>query len=219
MTLYSLDDLDAVYYINLAHRTDRKKSLEKTLKDLSIPSEKIIRIKGVLDVNNGRRGCVKSHIKCLKSSLDKGLKNVLILEDDCAFGTNRKEIDEYIYTFFSHYKNNWDVFFLGSCLRLIKKTELEGYVQVGFSTRAHAYIVNGPYIKTLYKNYLETLDSLKEHLFHHTCPTLGLDVQWKALQLKDRWFAGLKMPAYQIDSFSDIEKLKRSEHPLFNPTL
>ena len=99
-------------------------------------------------------------------------------------------------------------FFLGACLRLIRKAELEGYVQVGFSTRAHAYIVNGPYIKTLYENYLKTLDSMKEHLFHHTCPTLGLDVQWKAPQLKDRGLQDRRCRLIKSTTLVILRKLK-----------
>lgn len=207
MTESALNLFDGVLYINLAKRRDRKKHVEKELKRVHLKSDKIYRIEGYYDELNGCRGCVYSHIKALDFAIAKGWKNVLILEDDCVFTNNQREIHSYIYDFFAHFKKSWDVFFLGTYLRDSLPTSHPRYVQVLYSQRAHAYVVNGPYLSTLREHFAFIYFSMQNDLFALTCALKGLDVQWVYLQKQGRWFSGVQSIAEQYRSLSDIDRI------------
>src|SRR5947207_2762710 len=114
MPQLGLNFFDGILYINLAIRPDRRKEIERELKKVSADPNKQFWIEGDYDELNGVRGCVNSHIRALNFALEKQWKNVLILEDDCKFVKNQTGIDSYIQEFIRHFKNDWDVFFLGT---------------------------------------------------------------------------------------------------------
>jgi GR25 family glycosyltransferase involved in LPS biosynthesis len=196
-----LNSFDGILYINLTHRLDRKKQMEEELKEIA---HKVFRIEGCFDELNGARGCVLSHIKALEFALDKGWGTVLILEDDCFF--QKKRDQSYIDHFFAHFKNDWDVFFLGGQAKVFEKTTHPDYLKVHFSLRAHDYAVNGHYMEKLRAHFMKTYESMAGDLFFVQSLPKALDRQWAELQLEDRWFIGTKPIARQRKSFSDIEK-------------
>ncbi|HSX04105.1 MAG TPA: hypothetical protein VLG76_05190 [Rhabdochlamydiaceae bacterium] len=202
----ALNFFDGTLYINLPQRTDRRKKIKAELQKAALDPNKIFRIEASYDELNGIRGCVLSHIKALDFAIEKGWKNVLILEDDCLFLKNQNKMDSYINHFLVHFKNEWDVFFLGGEIHLSEKTDHAEYVKVQFSLRAHAYAVNGDYLCKLRDHFVSTYESTKEDLFFTQSLHKALDRRWAELQLKDRWYAGLKPIARQSKSFSDIEK-------------
>lgn len=202
----ALNQFDAILYINLDKRKDRKKKLHQEFVKLCIDPLKINRIEGHYDELNGSRGCVLSHIKALDFALSQQWDNVLILEDDCLFIKNGDLINSYIRDFFHHFKKQWDVFFLGTQIHCSTPTTCEHYVQVRFSLRAHAYAVNRPYMQKLRDHFFSTYKSMKMDLFFIDSQAKALDRRWVELQLSDRWYAGKKMIARQSSSFSDIEK-------------
>ena len=67
-----------IYYINLAHRTDRRKLIEKELQDIDI-----IRMEGKYLPKYGELGCASSHLKILMNAPND--KHLLIFEDDFTF--------------------------------------------------------------------------------------------------------------------------------------
>ena len=56
-----LNRVDAVIYINLDHRKDRKKQIESELKRMGVKKTKIIRFPAVYEKYNGHLGCKKSY--------------------------------------------------------------------------------------------------------------------------------------------------------------
>lgn len=202
----TFDHFDGVLYINLEKRKDRNKKIQQELLRLDLDPAKITRIEGYYDELNGVRGCVYSHIKALDFALSQKWKRVLILEDDCLFVKNPERIHSYIANFFHHFKNEWDVFFLGTHLCSHKTTSHSDYLQVEFSLRSHAYAVNGPYLPKLKDHFLSTYKSLEQDLFFIDALTKALDRRWVELQYCDRWYVGKKMIARQSRSYSDIEK-------------
>lgn len=198
--------IGGIIYINLAHRIDRKASLEKELNRLSISQKQRDRLEGIYDELNGTRGCVKSHIRALKYALEKGWPSVLILEDDCIFSVERAAIDQYIDRFMTAFQDDWDVLFFGTDIREFEKTKVADYLRVLFSVRAHAYLVNGAYIPRLIEHYQETLALLEDDLFFTSSMAKALDRRWEQLQKVDRWYGGQRMFAHQMQSYSDIEK-------------
>ncbi len=204
--MLGLNFFDGILYINLAIRKDRKKEIKNELSRVSAHRKKVYRIEGDYDELNGARGCVHSHIQALDFAIAKGWKNVLILEDDCLFVKSQAEIDSYIQEFILHFKNDWDVFFLGTHIRFGRMTDHPAYTQVHFSLRSHAYAVNGPYLHKLRDHFITTYEAMKEDLFFISSLTKALDRKWVELQMTDRWFAGAEQIAQQSNSFSDIEK-------------
>jgi len=206
MSSFGLNYFDGILYINLAIRKDRRKEMEEELYRLSVQPDKQFRIEGNYDELNGARGCVQSHIRALDFAIEKGWKNVLVLEDDCTFVKSQTEIDSYIQEFIRHFKSDWDVFFLGTKIEFGRMTDHSAYIQVHFSLRAHAYVVNGPYLLKLRDHFVSTYESMKEDPLFVSSLTKALDRKWVDLQLADRWFAGMEPIAMQRSSFSDIEK-------------
>lgn len=204
-----MKSFDAIVYINLSIRQDRKASIEKELAKLKVPSHKVHRIEAVHDELNGTRGCVSSHLLALELALARRWANLLILEDDCTIEKPQEAVDRYVEGFFSHFQNDWDVFFLGTDLRDSEPTQHGDYLLVRSSVRAHAYAINGPYISKLRDHYRATLKSMEGDLFFIHSMEKALDRQWSALQRQDRWIS-LKEPiAFQRSSYSDIEKANK----------
>ncbi|HSX12352.1 MAG TPA: glycosyltransferase family 25 protein [Rhabdochlamydiaceae bacterium] len=202
--MHGLNYFDGTLYINLAHRKDRRVKIEAELQKVSLNPNKLFRIEALYDELNGARGCVLSHSKALDHAIEKEWKHVLILEDDCLFQKNK--IHSYIENFLTYFKQEWDVFFLGGQLQVFEKTDHPDYLKVQFSLRAHAYAVNGSYLRVLRDHFLATYESMRDDLFFVHCLHKALDRQWVDLQLKDRWFMGIKPIARQSSSYSDIEK-------------
>jgi len=201
-----LNYFDGIIYINLSIRKDRKKEIERELKQISVHRKKIFRIEAHHDELNGARGCVQSHIHALNFAISKKWKNVLILEDDCTFVKSEQEIDAYIHEFIAHFNNNWNVFFLGTHIKFGRMTDHPSYIQVHFSLRSHAYAVNGPYLAKLRDHFVTTYEDMKNDLFFISSLTKALDRKWVELQMADQWFSGTEQIAQQSSSYSDIEK-------------
>jgi GR25 family glycosyltransferase involved in LPS biosynthesis len=207
----NLNYFDGILYLNLSFRTDRRKEIEGELDRLSIPLEKRYRIEAHYDELNGARGCVLSHLQALDFALEKGWKNVLILEDDCTFSETPEEIETYVGEFIHNFHGEWDVFFLGTHIKFAKMTHHPAYVQVHFSLRSHAYAVNGSYISRLRAHFQSTYEGMQNDLFFLESLPKALDRKWVDLQIADRWFAGIKPIAFQSNSYSDIEKGMKEE--------
>lgn len=205
-----LNFFDAILYINLPHRNDRKTLLEHELDRVFPNFGKIKRIEAFYDELNGTRGCVYSHILALNYALEKSCERVLILEDDCSF-VKAEEIHRYIADFLESFQNNWDVFFLGTKVKCAEPTHHPAYQRVLSSIRAHAYAVNRHYLNTLRDHFLAIYQSMENDLFFLDSLPKALDRQWISLQTKDRWFAGIDSVAEQRESFSDIEKAFKSQ--------
>ena len=70
---------DAVLYINLAHRTDRKELiLQEIQKIKNIDESQIYRIDAVLEPMCGHIGCGKSHINALELAIQNNWSSVLV---------------------------------------------------------------------------------------------------------------------------------------------
>ena len=68
-----------LYVINLEKRKDR---WENVIKKFNDPNFNIIRINAI-ETKRGWQGCFQSHVKCLHEAKNKGLKYIIVIEDDC----------------------------------------------------------------------------------------------------------------------------------------
>jgi len=77
-----INSLDAIIYINLENRSDRKDLLMKELEKLNTDMSKVHKVSGVYMPKNGHKGCIQSHILALNMVKMNNWERVLILEDD-----------------------------------------------------------------------------------------------------------------------------------------
>ncbi len=203
---------DAICYINLDHRVDRKILILDQLKKLGANREKIVRISGCPNFLNGYKGGVLSHIKTLDYAIDNNLNNVLILEDDCFF-TKSKIITDKLISYFYEKKIKWDVFFLGGKFFIKRKTNHPHIIRILKSSDAHAYVVNKDYMKILKKCFLSCYNLVKEEAFYTQSWKTKIsifDIYWNKLQKKDNWYALDTQLAIQNASYSDNTKKQRN---------
>ena len=84
---------DCTFVINLPERVDRLRAVERELAKLGVPFPSDgVQLFGAIRATEaagfpsaGYRGCFLSHYGVVKLALERGLKSVLILEDDIAF--------------------------------------------------------------------------------------------------------------------------------------
>jgi glycosyl transferase, family 25 len=84
---------DLILIINLAHRQDRRDEISEELHRIGLsldhPTVEVLPASSFADPagfpNTGARGCFDSHLRALQTAKARGVKSLLILEDDCDF--------------------------------------------------------------------------------------------------------------------------------------
>jgi glycosyl transferase, family 25 len=111
--------VDRVYIINLAHRDDRRREIEKEFARLGLlvdgdrirywPASRPSNPGGFPSI--GARGCYESHLAVLRDASSQSIDSVLILEDDCDFAS----VDAFaqIIEHLQQASSNWDIFYGG----------------------------------------------------------------------------------------------------------
>ena len=156
------DYFQAVYAVNLPERKDRRKLIVKELEVAGMPLTPnqveifpAIRPDGAGGFPSiGARGCFSSHVAILKQAKQRGLSNVLIVEDDLAispdFSTEQAAIVEQLR------QQDWDFVYFGHVEEVGGKSPV---ALVPFSEgvmTTHFYAVNGKIFDRLLR-FLEEL--------------------------------------------------------------
>jgi GR25 family glycosyltransferase involved in LPS biosynthesis len=184
---------EKIYYINLAHRTDRLESIQSVLEGYDaqlVPGFYTPEIKGL--------GCATSHIRCLKDAIEKGYENCLILEDD--FVPVSRAMMEASIDMFLESKMDWDVVMLAGN---VWKKKSEGWIDRVYEAQTTSgYAVNRRYYETLLEVFKESETDLFNGKPYHSC---AIDQAWKKLQRNAKWYAFNPLVGKQMDGYSDIE--------------
>ena len=118
------------YIITLQGYRDRKKYAKLHCKKKELKKYKFFE---ATKHENPKRGCLESHMNVLKQAIEKGYKQVLIMEDDVQF---LKKMDKKL----PIPPSNWDMLYLGGTVhRIIEKSP--PWTRMTCWT-THAYIVN-----------------------------------------------------------------------------
>ena len=186
------------HYINLEHRIDRLVHVKQELAKINVVGSRFNAIK----LANGAVGCSMSHLKCLEQAKQNGSPYVFVCEDDIQF------LDPTLFLknlglFCETIKSDWDVLIISGnicppfqpvgdfCVKLINCQTTTGY------------IVQQHYYDTLIANYREGITKLLSD------PTnkreYAIDMYWKRLQTKDRWYMIVPPTVVQMEGFSDVE--------------
>ena len=197
-----MEFIDAILYINLEHRPDRKEHTVNEIHKLCKDDSKIHRIDAVY-CSPGALGCGLSHIKALHYTLEHPEWNtVLVLEDDFTFHSI-DELNGSIRTLFNH-DPLFDVGLLSYNHRRIQfnHTENDMIKKVLFSQTTSSYLIRRHYLPTLLQNIQEsTYDMERNGKTEKNC----IDIYWTKLQPLGNWYALFPAIGYQYDNYSDIE--------------
>lgn len=196
-----------LYYINLEKRKDRKEHIEKQLKNIDYPTNKINRIDAVYMPGN-RTGCSLSHNKALEEGLKQDDEYIIVLEDDFEWIHNKEKTLDVLKNTVNN--KDWNVIIL-ACNGNSKKYNKYLNKVIECQTRS-GYIIKKSYIPNLLKVWKENVNirlkynisktnSYKEY---NDTNTAG-DQCWKILQ-NDKWFSVTPILGKQMKSYSDLEK-------------
>ena len=175
-----LKDITNIFYINLEHRTDRKKHIESQLESIGLKGTRFNAIK----MENGAIGCSMSHLKLLQLALKSGLDHILIVEDDLLF-LDPELFSSQLDKFFKDLKS-WDVILIaGNNMPPYEKVD-DTCVKVTQCQTTTGYLVNGHYIEKLLNNVKMGLTNLIKEPESHA--KYAIDKHWFSLQKTDNWF-------------------------------
>lgn len=196
------------YVINLAHRTDRYKSVFSECAKNNIIPIRIEAVNGRGEFKNiapspllqSHYGCTASHIKALETALQSSNDYSMIIEDDCVLLDSFREK---LKTYTEQLPSDWDLLYLGGSLinkpiyqggELINKDAAEKYSENIYTAKkvltTHACIVKNKSIPKL----LEVIKSRRDRI----------DVLFQEFQSRCNCFIVYPELAWQRAGHSDI---------------
>jgi GR25 family glycosyltransferase involved in LPS biosynthesis len=188
-----LDNTDAILYINLENREDRKKLILEELKKMYAPTEKIRKISGVHIPKNGHKGCIQSHILALQVAEMNDWDLTTIIEDDAELLITPEEFNNRLTNALAELKNkDWDVLMLCTSNKKIDETTKLKYVdKLKFATSGICYIIKKHYISKLLKlfQHCNTMMINEKWGDNDKHEPYALDQKWNELIIKDNWYA------------------------------
>jgi glycosyl transferase family 25 len=187
-----MEGIDAIVYINLNKREDRRKEMEEMFSSYGLQAERV----EAIEKKPGIVGCGYSHLKALKLAQSKKYKNVLILEDDFEFIVPKEELLEEIKKLKTI---SYDVVMLSYNIVADKPYNTFLRKVIDAST-ASGYLVHSRFYNNLISLYSKYIPILEKTGKHHMYAN---DQIWKLLQPTSNWFAFQKRLGKQRPGFSD----------------
>lgn len=191
--------LEHTLFINLEERTDRLEHALTEFQKLGIHSPQRYNANKAA---SGAVGCSISHIKCLEMAKQNRWKYVFVCEDDITFlepETLMKNL-----TKFHEYDCDWDVVLIAGNNAPPYRRATEFCIQVHNCQTATGYIVKESYYDVLIENFKEGLRGLMKNPENKR--EYAVDMYWKRLQQRDRWYMIVPPTVIQYAGYSNIEK-------------
>jgi GR25 family glycosyltransferase involved in LPS biosynthesis len=192
---------DKVYCINLRRRPERLEEFKQEIEKYSLGNFEIFNAVDGKDIKQTRspklkqseQGLIESNLKILKDSIKNNLKNVLILEDDCIFTDEIKNIDEY----FKLLPEDWDMLYMGGNHNTHMNMKPPTIINEKVCKLHHTFSTHFIGIKNTIFQELEFLLSITHE---------PLDVTYTQLQKNKNVYSFYPAIAKQRIGFSDIQK-------------
>jgi GR25 family glycosyltransferase involved in LPS biosynthesis len=202
----SLRHIDAIFYINLEHREDRKEHCLNEIKKIDPQLSKTHRINAVYNKENGALGCLASHIKALELFIKNDAWQILLIfEDDYTFVSDKlAEINGPINHLFNTLPD-FDVLLLCQSADsfISENTKYYNILRVLSAQTTSAYIINKKYANILLDIFKDAYDKMSTFGFKtEWCA----DQCWKQLMPSGKWYTNSHRIGYQYDNYSDIER-------------
>ena len=194
------DFFDAIYCINLDHRTDRWEHAQKEFEKLGI-KDRVIRFSAIKH-NDGRIGVIRSNLEIFKIAKKRNYKNILIFEDDVEFLMKNKPLETLDKSLNQLPKNVWGMIYLGANTHQpLIKTNKPNLTILKNAYAAHAIC----YHQKIYDVIINQFSKISNKGKITTQQDI-LDVFLAKLQERYHTFLITPMIATQYANFSDIEK-------------
>jgi hypothetical protein len=193
------DVLDAIIYINLAHREDRKQHVLNEIQKINPSLDRVHRIDALYVQKQGALGASMSHIKALELMIKHPeWERCAIFEDDFTFSPNAATGLKALLSL-----NDFEVLLLGVGTMAYDEIGHQHIIRVLSSQTASGYIVHRNYARVLLENFRAGF----ELLLCGTRPEEAcIDMYWKRLMPEGKWYTTRDRVGYQYGNFSDIEK-------------
>lgn len=190
-------NIDHIFYINLAHRQDRRAEIETELTNFGLQYE---RFEAIATPGCGSIGCSYSHLGVLKLARERGYRNVLVFEDDFQFKVSKDEFEDGLSKLFA-IQTPFDVCMLGYNLNRGEVVpEFPWLTRVYEAQTMSAYLVHHSMydrLIDLYEWSTPLMASTREH-WNYAC-----DQAWKRFQPGAQWYCFTKRMGIQRPSYSD----------------
>jgi glycosyl transferase family 25 len=200
----------AAYRINLDKRPDRLSECRANEGQFLYPEEFIVRLPAVAD-EFGAVGCGKSHVVALADAFARqSAPYCMVLEDD--FNFLRPASD--LFSALGRMRASglqWDVLLLSATevKPIDQPPEAPFLLRVFEGQTTSGYIVNRPYLPKLISCFSETVAQLERFrdvdARAYIVSRFAIDIAWKQLQRRDRWFIANPSFGHQRAGYSDIE--------------
>lgn len=193
------ENFDRVVCINLPHRTDRKANFLSQSKKYNLGDFEFFNaingnnVTNPYPILNGAFGLILSNLEILKKAKQDNLKNILIIEDDCVFNDEIKNIKSYM----DLLPNDWDMFYLGGNHNIwwngTNPPEVvnEKIIKLHYTFTTHFVLINS-----------RMFDILINELSKFSNP---IDVIYTYIQKNYNVYCTKNNIANQLEGFSDIE--------------
>ncbi|BDC39918.1 hypothetical protein [Paraburkholderia terrae] len=198
------------YCINLDHRADRWADATRNYAAHGLATASVTRWSAFADSEFGALGCAKSHVAVLTHFLiHESAPYCLILEDDFDFVRPWNEFVESFNRLVTE-RIEFDAVLLTGTAALAYAPLPAGFARLVEAQTTAAYLVSRNYIPTLLSCFADSIPPMES--MRHIRPRefvtmrLAIDMAWKRLQRKDRWYIGNPTFGRQRPSFSDIER-------------
>ena len=221
-----INRLDAIIYINLENRTDRKDLLMKELEKLNVDMSKVHKVSGVYMPRNGHKGCVQSHILALNMIKLNKWDRVLILEDDAELDMSPEVINNIINKVLEELDTkqpDWNVIMLATQYKILDSGKSNKTIPIEITTddgttiplkieklkkatTASAYIVKNTYVDTILNLFNNCNNNMSPNKMNgNDYEHWALDQKWFDIQMKDKWFCFDKDPIKQREIWSTTQ--------------
>lgn len=193
--------LDAIYYINLESRTDKRYHIETNV--LSYFEETLLasRVKRFSAIKhfNGAIGCSLSHLEIARKAKHTGARYYLVFEDDFEFLIGKEEFQHWLSSLFTPPQLDFKVVMLA--YNALQSNPFSNILdQTNNAQTTAGFIVNCAYIDELIECWEYGLIKFLETGEHWNW---ACDQYWKLLQ-KEKWFIAAKRIGKQKPAISDI---------------
>jgi hypothetical protein len=196
-----MNHIDAIYYINLDHRTDRNESILNQLAPFN--HSNIIRVPGVI-ARFGAIGCGLAHIECIQRFIKSSFQNCLILEDDFEFVKPPNEVNAFFNKFYE-LNIGYDMLLLAGVIKHIKHSNIPFLAKVIDVQTTSAYVLTKHYANVLLTNFTDAVNNLKR--YDKPLGKYCIDIYWKLLQPLHNWYITNPKLGHQLENnYSDNER-------------
>jgi hypothetical protein len=200
-----MDHIDAIFYINLEGRPDRKEHFLNEMSYLCTDLTKVHRIPAIPDPI-GMIGCGKSHCLAVETFLaNPDWNTCIIFEDDFTFHNEDISYNNQILTTCIQEFPQWDCIMLSISKwnKQLTNTHIPTVKKVIEGQTASGYLITRHFAPILLDTLKEGRDKLIET---KNIPLYANDQFWKRLQPLHNWYVSVPSLGYQYGNFSDIEQ-------------